>query len=64
MTQTLTLDDLTAAVRDLLNVAGLPYNNAALRNYLDAVWGLVKLDPDPGYWARRYAVTMGLSAEG
>ncbi len=25
MTQTLTLDDLTAAVRDLLNVAGLPY---------------------------------------
>jgi hypothetical protein len=43
---------------------GVPYHDADLRSYLRAVWGRVKLDPDPSYWARRYAGTTGLSVDG
>jgi len=62
--KTLTLDDLAAAVKELLDLSGVPYDDADLRSSLDAVWGRVKLDPDPDYWARRYAGTVGLGVNG
>jgi hypothetical protein len=37
MLPTLTLDDLTAAVREELDTAGVPYDTDDLRNYLDTV---------------------------
>jgi hypothetical protein len=63
VTPALTLDDLSAAVRELLDLAGVPYHHSDLHSYLVAVWGCVKLDPDPDHWARRYAAWVGLSLE-
>jgi hypothetical protein len=63
MTTTLTLDDLARAVANVLTVAGLPYHDDELRAYLEAVWGRVELDPDPDYWARRYAAWVELDID-
>jgi hypothetical protein len=60
---TLTLDDLTRAIANVLTGAGLPCHDDELRAYLEAVWGRVELDPDPGYWARRYAAWVELDID-